>query len=37
MVMEINALGQTRHTLSILETNMLLAYLTLHVCFLPHI
>jgi hypothetical protein len=31
--MEINATGQTRHTLSTLETNVLLAYLTLHVCF----
>ncbi len=35
--MEINATEQTRHTLSNLKTNMLLAYLTLHVCFLPHI
>jgi hypothetical protein len=35
--MEIKATGQTSHVLSTLETNMLLADLTLHVCFLGHI
>jgi hypothetical protein len=31
--MEINSTGQTSHVLSTLKTNMLLAYLTLYVCF----